>query len=70
MGTESQGGSQAECQAILNALGVTEAVSSGTNDPGYGCHYWDSYGYWWLSNTDFDPAASNSSARIVCGCLD
>ena len=69
VGIESQGGSLEECQAIFTALGSSETVSEGSNSAGYGCHFWQGSGLWWLNSPAFDPSASADAAREVCGCL-
>jgi hypothetical protein len=68
VGTAGQGGSAEECGQLFTALGHTEAVSSGTNSIGYGCHLWQPDALWWLSAPDFSTSASSTDARIVCGC--
>ena len=76
MGTEAQGGSDEECASLLELLGISGDVSSGTRDTidqlGLGCHVFpdSSPSNWWLSAPDFDTADSLASARIVCGCLE
>jgi hypothetical protein len=70
VGTSGQGGSVDDCEDILNALGHSGSVSSGsrTDGNGYGCHIWSDNNAWWLSSPDFDPSDSSSNVTIACAC--
>jgi hypothetical protein len=70
VGTSSQGGSVDDCEDILNALGHSGGVSTGsrTDGNGYGCHIWSDDNAWWLSSPDFDPSDSSSNVTMACAC--
>ena len=76
VGTTEQGGSVADCRAILNALVGPGEVGAATRDDGngLGCHVWSDGDYYWLEDPSahFDPSVafpSGSQVRIACGCL-
>ena len=72
VGTESQGGSLAECGQIFVALGYAGDVNAGYRDDelGLGCHRWSDGVLWWLEEYPaFDPDDSHGGAQIACGCL-
>ena len=76
VGTSGQGGSLAECEAILDLLGVANAnrTEQATSDYGVGCVLFFgtvSTGQpYWITNTPFDPDDSLASGqgRMACGC--
>jgi hypothetical protein len=70
VGTTQQGGSNAECSAILAALGAnTPAATAQRLTAGVGCHTFGAEGApFWLSFPSFDPGDSVFTARIACGC--
>ena len=71
VGTVAQGGSAAECDALLSALGEGSPASEGqrTDGAGLGCHLFgaqrDPY---WLESPSFDAASRLGAVRVVCGC--
>lgn len=71
IGTESQGGSYEECDAILDLLGRSSRLGEGKRDDDYGlgCHVWTDGDLWWLNTPQFRPSVSASGVRIVCGCI-
>ena len=73
VGTQSQGGSLAECSQLMSALGRTGSVEEGTrsDDYGMGCHVWTDGTNWWLNDPGplFRPTVSAPGARIVCACV-
>lgn len=75
IGAPAQGGSLDACAALLAALGEPlAAVLEGYRDDqlGFGCHLFlaadGTASAWWLTSPEFSPAASDPSARLVCGC--
>ena len=73
VGTTMQGGSLEKCSALFTALGMVAEVSEGTRDKaqGLGCHLFGTPPVpWWLSDPPFDPDASRSKAREICGCTE
>jgi hypothetical protein len=70
VGSPEQGGSEAECSAILAALGAnTPAVTATRLTAGIGCHTFGATGApFWLTFPSFDPGDSVLRARIACGC--
>ena len=77
VGTAAQGGSLAECTAILGLLGVNGAPTSATRSDGLGlgCHVYRSgilllqtSKSYWLTSPDFSATASQSSSTLACGC--
>ena len=72
VGTPAQGGDRSQCADILQALGYSGNVQSGTrlDGRGLGCHRFGGEDLWWLSSPAFDPEDSNPSAEVVCGCLE
>jgi hypothetical protein len=71
VGTTGQGGSLANCEQVLSALGYSGAVGEGMRADmiGMGCHVWEGDGWWIHSMPDLDPTASAPNARVACGCL-
>jgi hypothetical protein len=71
VGSPQQGGSRAECSAILTALGAdTPAVTATRFTGGVGCHTFGANGNpFWLTFPSFDPGDSVLQARIACGCV-
>jgi hypothetical protein len=55
----------------LSALGVSAAPLQAARDDGagFGCHLFGRDAYW-LESPSFDPAVSDASVRIVCGCVN
>ena len=77
VGTNAQGGSLAECTAILGLLGVSGAPTSATRSDGLGlgCHVYRSGVLllqtnkpYWLASPSFSATASQSSSTLACGC--
>ena len=76
VGTDDQGGSLAECAAVLQLLGVANANSTTgfTSNDGVGCVvYFGVLGVGlpvWITNTPFNPDDSPGSgqSRLACGC--
>jgi hypothetical protein len=71
IGTPAQGGSTAECEQVLTALGRPGPVAAGTQEDGLGCHLWNNGDRWWLQSPAFSANASTpngTGARIVCAC--
>lgn len=71
VGVPNQGGSQAECSAILRALGLPGTVSIGTQRIGLGCHRWSDGALWWIQSPAFSPtvaAPSGTNVRVACAC--
>lgn len=70
VGVEAQGGSQAECAEIFDALGYPQEVVEGQRDDdlGLGCHRWQDGVLWWLWDNPFNPEHWAGGAQIVCGC--
>jgi len=71
VGSEQQGGSAAECGAILELLGESSPALAATRTDavGVGCHLFgaerDPY---WLSEPDLDPSSNLAIVSVVCGC--
>ncbi|MEY2931054.1 MAG: hypothetical protein RL033_1803 [Pseudomonadota bacterium] len=70
IGTAAQGGSAAQCAAILLLLGHDQPPAEATRtDVGLGCHVWGvEQMTYWLTEPEFAPSAESSEARVVCGC--
>lgn len=73
IGTEAQGGSLEECNAVLEVLlGPGIAAQSGTQAvEGVGCHLYEDDGQlfrWWLSAPEFSANASLVGVPLACGC--
>lgn len=70
VGSSSQGGSLANCQRVLSALGASGTAASGRRPggPGLGCHIWSDGQPWWLTSPDATPDVAIPEARIACGC--
>ncbi|MEY4545640.1 MAG: hypothetical protein RL685_1835 [Pseudomonadota bacterium] len=70
IGTTAQGGSAAQCAAILLLLGYDQAPAEASRpDVGLGCHVWGvEQRTYWLTEPEFAPSAESSEARVVCGC--
>ena len=76
VGTTEEGGSAADCSAILAVLRGPGEVVVATRDEneGLGCHVWSDGTYYWLDDpsSHFDPnyaTPSDTQVRIACGCL-
>jgi len=74
VGTTDQGGSQAECAAILALLGVAGTVQSSRSISGVGCISYTGTtgsgpGLYWVSVPAFSENASMQGAQPACGCL-
>jgi len=69
VGTEAQGGSLAECTALIRLLGIAGTPIRGTRSDGrgLGCHIYGTTP-WWLASPNFSATASQDSSRLVCGC--
>ena len=77
LGTPAQGGSLADCTAVLQALDVLQgSVSEGFREDGLGlgCHVFvDGEGAltdaWWLTSPALASAAVGVQVRRACGCV-
>lgn len=71
VGVTGQGGSLAECAALLNGLGISTAPTQATrlDGVGLGCHVYGVKTYW-LSAPTYSATSKHSSAQLVCGCLE
>jgi hypothetical protein len=70
VGSSSQGGSLANCQQVLSALGIGATVKAGmrSDGNGIGCHLWNDGSAWWLDSPAATPDIAIPEARIACGC--
>ena len=71
VGGTGQGGSVAECGAVLTALGHAAPAGASTRGDGVGlgCHVWSGTSYW-LRDDTFGPDQSMPPASIACACND
>jgi hypothetical protein len=73
IGTPSQGGSAAECQQVMIALGRSGTVGAAERpDKGLGCHLWNDGALYWLQSPSFEPTAvtpAGTDVRLACACL-
>lgn len=70
VGSANQGGSLANCQQVLSALGTAAMAGAGmrSDGNGVGCHLWSDGTPWWLMSPDATPDVAIPPARIACAC--